>query len=241
MCPNILFLFEALWLHISHWKCLLTSYWEIIWAYYTFSESPVRTAYWIYLRLEVKCEKSLEPLLSAINNIKNPMDINFLNLNEDKTEVIVFAHHTFPNDSATALGPLSAKKHLFFYFFFFIFNQKPGSHFWCFALFYSFICFPCFYICILFFYLYIFLQNSLLYCKALWCKYGWFEVCSINKVDIDIDIFLWYFVGLFAPEDKMKVHRKGRDDGKCLLFLLPRYPLNSVFVRQMWSSAQIKG
>ena len=171
MCPNILFLFEALWLHISHLKCLLTPYWAIIWAYYTFSESPVRTAYWIYLPLEVKCKKSLEPLLSAINNIKNAVDINFLNLNQDKTEVMVFAHRTFPNDSATALGPLSAKKHFLFCCFL---NQKPGSHFWCFALFYSFICFPCFYIFILFFYLYIFIQNSLIYCKALWCNYGWF-------------------------------------------------------------------
>lgn len=37
------------------------------------------------------------------------MDLNFLNLNENKTEVIVFGHPECLNDSVGALGPLASK------------------------------------------------------------------------------------------------------------------------------------
>ncbi len=46
----------------------------------------------IYLPFKLQCKDSLQPLLACLDDIKTWMDICFLNLNDFKTEVIVFGH-----------------------------------------------------------------------------------------------------------------------------------------------------
>ena len=65
----------------------------------------------IYLPLKVNCQDSLKPLLACLNDIKTWMNLNFLTLNDGKTEVIVFGH--FLIDSVCALGSLAVKNRSF--------------------------------------------------------------------------------------------------------------------------------
>ncbi len=60
----------------------------------------------IYLPLK-QHEHCLDALLSCLNDIKAWMDINFLNLNDNKTEIIVFGHNESQKISNFNLGPLS--------------------------------------------------------------------------------------------------------------------------------------
>ena len=67
----------------------------------------------IYLPLKLNCKDSLTPLLACLNDIKTWMSINFLNLNDSKTEVIVFGHPDKLKDSVGVLGPLNTKNRSF--------------------------------------------------------------------------------------------------------------------------------
>ena len=59
----------------------------------------------LYLPLNFKSGGSLQPLLECLYDIKAWMRLNFLHLNENKTEVIVFGHPDLLD--ASSLGPLT--------------------------------------------------------------------------------------------------------------------------------------
>ncbi|XP_061086404.1 uncharacterized protein LOC133121220 [Conger conger] len=63
----------------------------------------------IYLPVKSQCKKSLQLLLACLKDLKNWMDANFLHLNENKTEVIMFGHPAQLEDIVGALGPLTPK------------------------------------------------------------------------------------------------------------------------------------
>lgn len=60
----------------------------------------------IYLPLNAKKKSSLQPLVDCMKDIKKWMNLNFLNLNDDKTEIMVFGHHDLLD--VDSLGPLTA-------------------------------------------------------------------------------------------------------------------------------------
>lgn len=61
----------------------------------------------LYLPLRVDGQAALHPLLDCLADIKAWMGANFLNLNDSKTETIVFGK-TSPAFSNDALGPLAS-------------------------------------------------------------------------------------------------------------------------------------
>ena len=63
----------------------------------------------IYLPLNQKTKTSLIPLLDCINEVKSWMDSNFLKLNNDKTEVIIFGPSELQD--MDNLGPLGCHTH----------------------------------------------------------------------------------------------------------------------------------
>ena len=63
----------------------------------------------IYLPLNQKTKTSLQPLLDCINEVKSWMDSNFLKLNNDKTEVIIFGPSKLQD--MDNLGPLGCHTH----------------------------------------------------------------------------------------------------------------------------------
>lgn len=65
----------------------------------------------IYLPLKSVCKESVLPLLNCLCDIKSWMELNFLNLNENKTEVIMFGRPNTLVDCAGALGPLASHNH----------------------------------------------------------------------------------------------------------------------------------
>ena len=60
----------------------------------------------IYLPLNLKTKSSLQPLFDSLNDIKSWINLNFLKLNENKTEVIVFGHPELLD--VDTLGPFSS-------------------------------------------------------------------------------------------------------------------------------------
>uniref|UniRef100_A0A669DDM8 Reverse transcriptase domain-containing protein n=1 Tax=Oreochromis niloticus TaxID=8128 RepID=A0A669DDM8_ORENI len=63
----------------------------------------------IYLPLRLDCKDSLQPLFSCLSDVKTWMALNFLHLNESKTEVIVFGLPKDPNPSFDFMGPLTSE------------------------------------------------------------------------------------------------------------------------------------
>ena len=64
----------------------------------------------IYLPLKVNCSDSLRPITSALKDIKTWMDLNFLTLNDGKTEITLFGHR---DSNTNMLGPLADKNRPF--------------------------------------------------------------------------------------------------------------------------------
>uniref|UniRef100_A0A669BHY4 Reverse transcriptase domain-containing protein n=1 Tax=Oreochromis niloticus TaxID=8128 RepID=A0A669BHY4_ORENI len=62
----------------------------------------------IYLPLRLDCKDSLQPLFACLSDVKTWMALNFLHLNESKTEVIVFGLPKDPN-SFDFMGPLTSE------------------------------------------------------------------------------------------------------------------------------------
>uniref|UniRef100_A0A3P8QN42 Reverse transcriptase domain-containing protein n=1 Tax=Astatotilapia calliptera TaxID=8154 RepID=A0A3P8QN42_ASTCA len=73
-------------------------------SFYTFADDIQ-----IHLPLRLDCKDSLQPLFSCLSDIKTWMALNFLHLNESKTEVIVFGLPKDPNLSFDFMGPLTSK------------------------------------------------------------------------------------------------------------------------------------
>ena len=53
----------------------------------------------------------MQPLQNCLNDIKSWMELNFLNLNENKTEIVMFGRPDLLNKFAGSLGPLAAHNH----------------------------------------------------------------------------------------------------------------------------------
>uniref|UniRef100_A0A3Q4HRN5 Reverse transcriptase domain-containing protein n=1 Tax=Neolamprologus brichardi TaxID=32507 RepID=A0A3Q4HRN5_NEOBR len=62
----------------------------------------------IYLPLKSDVTASLQPLFNCLHEVKIWLSHNFLTLNENKTEIIVFGSHTPLDQLADALGPLAS-------------------------------------------------------------------------------------------------------------------------------------
>ena len=50
----------------------------------------------------------MQPLLNCLKDIKTWMDLNFLIVNENKTEIVMFGHPDLLDDSDGTLGPLAS-------------------------------------------------------------------------------------------------------------------------------------
>ena len=62
----------------------------------------------VYMPIRVANRESLQPLLDCLADIKVWMDLNFLNLNENKTEVILFGRPGQVQVLTESLGPLAS-------------------------------------------------------------------------------------------------------------------------------------
>lgn len=61
----------------------------------------------VYLPLKVPTKDSLQALLNCMSDVKTWMDLNFLKLNENKTEVVPFSHPDLLQVLVGSLGSLA--------------------------------------------------------------------------------------------------------------------------------------
>ena len=63
----------------------------------------------IYMPLTSNNNNTFQPLINCLDEIKTWMDANFLHLNSNKTEIIIFGNH--PTSPTNTLGPLTSNIH----------------------------------------------------------------------------------------------------------------------------------
>ena len=61
----------------------------------------------VYLPLKIPTIDSLQAVFNCMEDIKTWMDLNFLKLNENKTEVVLFGRPDLVQALASSLGPLA--------------------------------------------------------------------------------------------------------------------------------------